>query len=374
MYQIFYKNIPVFEIDTESVKGSVNIFNNKYLPFSLGIKESDDFDDRFNNLINFNAWCSKRVLPLDREYAKEILNYYGYSQGFTDAERSKIAIECRCLSLNDCFWLKASDERITWEDVNLFKNSLKDAVFEVALFGITPTITGKELATSDLTTDGKAPKAWQRLGDEFYLLKGDKNDSVNKETEASQILDKLGFRPVVYTKETFDGRPVSKSRCFTDDRTNLVKAEWFNIWCMNHDLSISDFIERFRTQFDLMILADYLVGNSDEHSLNWGFLYDNDFNILGLNPLMDLDHAFESSPASPCLPMRFLGNNMTQPGAAVDVLTRHPEWLSGEMDLSGYKYGAFVEERIRLLQKELGTDLNIRITGADDLSSDDPGL
>lgn len=350
MYQIFYKDIPVFTFDPQN--GSVRILNEKYMPFDTYMEESDDFDDRFQNGINFNSWCSERILPLDREYIKEILNFYGFDQSISDRERAKIAIMCRCLSLNDCFWLKTPEESVKWADVNLFENSLKDAVFEIALFGNSPTVSGKELSASDLTTGGKAPKAWQRVGDDFFLLKGDKNDSVTKEVEASQILKKMGLENVGYTKELFRGRYVSKSKCFTNESVNLVKAQWFSIWCMNHDLAISDYIEDYRTQFDRMNFADYLIGNSDEHSLNWGFLYDNDLNIMSLSPLMDYDHAFESAPVSECMPARYLGMSVTQLGMALEIVKRHPDWLITDIDLSEYKYGDFVKERIRILQKE----------------------
>ena len=351
MYQVLYKNIHVF--DYEPSNGFVKIINDKYMPFDIYMEEGNDFDTRLQNITNFNSWCSERILPLDREYIKEILNYYDFSQATSDKERAKIAIACRCLSLNDCFWIKTSDENITWKDVNLFENTLKNSVFEVALFGKSFTITSKELSASDLTTGGKAPKAWQRIGAEFYLLKGNKNNSVTKEVEASQILNELGFENIGYNKDIFRGEVVSKSRCFTTESINLVKAKWFEIWCMNHNTSISDYIATYSTHFDRMNLADYLIGNNDEHALNWGFMYDNNMNIISMSPLMDYDHAFESSIVSDCLPARYLGKSITQLDIAIEIVKAHPDWLKTDVDLSKYEYGAFVKERIMTLEKEL---------------------
>lgn len=355
MYQILFKDIPVFNYELQN--GFVQILNKKLMPFDIYLEEADDFDTRIQNNVNFYAWCVERILPLDREYIKEILNYYGFDQAVSDKERSKIAIACRCLSLNDCFWLKTVDENISWKDVNLFNNSLTNGVFEIALFGKSFTITNKELSTSDLTTSGKAPKAWQRTEEGTYLLKGDKNDSVLKETEASQILSALGIENVGYTKELFHNKPISKCKCFTNESIHFVKAQWFEIWCMNHDMSIIDYIEDNRMQFDRMNLADYLIGNNDEHSQNWGFIYNDDMEILSINPLMDYDHAFESHITSDCLPAKYVclpGKRITQLDMAIEVVKKHPDWLRTDIDLSGYKYGSFVKERIDILKKELG--------------------
>ena len=354
MYEVLYKDMPVFKIGIENgERGKCNILDERHLPYDIYLTEEDDFDSRFDNYTNFNCWCEARILPLDREYAKNILNYFGFTQETSDAERAKIGIATRCLSLNDCYWLKNENEKLTWKDVNLFTNSLQDVVFEIALFGKTPTVTNSELIPPDVSTDGQAAKAWLRAGDGFYLLKGDKNDSVTKETEASQILTKLGIWNAGYIKSEFKGEPVSKCKCFTDENTNFVRAKWFAIWCMNHDESIADYIALNQEQFDRMNLADFLVGNMDEHSMNWGFLYDNNMNILSLNPLMDYDHAFEAGPNIQCLPAQLLGETITQWEMAVRIVKEHPDWIPSDIDLSGYKYGQFVQERIDMLTKEL---------------------
>jgi hypothetical protein len=108
-----------------------------------------------------------------------------------------------------------------------------------------------------------------------------------------------------------------------------------------------------KDQFDQMNLADYLVGNADEHPENWGFLYDNERNILGLNPDMDFDHAFEGTPLTACGPMLMLGVRQTQEDCAKDIVARHPDWLDFDTDLSEFHYGDFVRERLDTLQDYL---------------------
>jgi hypothetical protein len=351
VYEICYKDICAFRINPGS--GEVRMINEQYIPFGAFPEESDDFDDRLNNIVDFQSWCSGRILPLDRQYAKAVLNHFGFSQHLTDRERAKIALVTRCLSLDDCYWVRRQGEDISWDDVSLFRNTLDNAVFEVALTGKTLTVTRTEVTNPDIATDGKAAKAWQRTGDGFYLLKADHDGSVEKEVEASQILKKLGLPCVEYKKETFGGVPVSRCRCFTSESVNFVRAQWYALWCMNHNTDISDMICHHKDQFDQMNLADYLVGNADEHPENWGFLYDNERNILGLNPDMDFDHAFEGMPLTACGPMLMLGIRQTQEDCAKDIVARHPDWLDFGTDLSEFHYGDFVKERLDTLQDYL---------------------
>ncbi len=354
MYEICYKDIPVFKIEMDKTnRGIVKILDEKHIPFDIYLEENDDIDTRLNNIENFNSWCSERILSLDRKYAKEILNSYGFTQRTTTSERAKIGIATRCLSLNDCFWLRNDGEPVSWKDVNLFENSLENSVFEIALSGSGPTVTNSELVNPDVTTGGKAPKAWLRSGNDFFLLKGDLNDSVVKEVEASQILTLLGINNLGYEYDKFNEYPVSKCRCFTNERMNLVKADYFAIWCMNHDKNIMDYVYKYKDSFDKMNLADYLIGNNDEHAQNWGFLYDNEMNIISMNPLMDYDHAFESVPESQCLPVMMLGENKTQLEMAVTVLQEHPDWINKNVDLSRFKYGGFVNKRLDILYREV---------------------
>ena len=60
------------------------------MPYGLVLEESNDFDDRINNVTNFYYWCASRMLTLDRTYAKEILNSIGASQSVTDRERAQL--------------------------------------------------------------------------------------------------------------------------------------------------------------------------------------------------------------------------------------------------------------------------------------------
>lgn len=350
-YVVLYKDIPVFYINR--VNGNVQIYDESKMPFDIYLEESDSFDDRLNNIQNFNSWCSERMLSLDRKYAKEILNFFQLPQRISDNERALITIAFRGVTINDCFWIKKIHETVTWSDINLFENSLQDAILEVALTGYSPTINNKEIKTPDISTAGKAPKAWRRTDNGFELLKGDVNDSVDREVEASQMLNKLGIKTVLYHKEYFNDTPVSVCKCFTSQDINFARAGYVDIWCMNHDIEFSDLLIKHKRQFDMMNLADYLVGNSDEHPDNWGIVYDNDMNILDVSPIMDFDHAFEASDDVICQPAAYLGMHITQKEYAMAVIGIYKDDIDFACDLSEFKYGGFVKDRLKLLQASL---------------------
>ncbi len=357
-YEVYYKDYKVFTINGG---GEVHIFDRDIMPMEIYVEEDDDIESRANNIVNFNTYCSERIIPLDRKYAKEILAYYGFDNAPSIKARADIGIATRCLSLNDCFWVKKSSETIKWNEVNLFTNSLENSVMEIPLLGHGFTVNRENIDTPDIHTDGKAPKAWKRQGDQFFLLKRDNGqDSVTKEVEASTILRELfGDSVSEYKKDTFADHAVSVCKCFTDQTTNMIKADYYSIFRMNQNLSFKDDLEStFRRDLEIMILADYLVGNTDRHSRNWGILYSLEekngccrFVPLRLSFLYDFDHAFESSGQDVCQPYLLIGKRISQEEAAKELSCKYRDILEKEIDLSKYKYGEFVQKRLNVLRK-----------------------
>ena len=90
----------------------------------------------------------------------------------------------------------------------------------------------------------------------------------------------------------------------------------------------------------MMNILDYLVGNTDRHWGNWGFLVDNETNRpVSLHPLMDFNQAFRSYDTvegANCQTM--LPKKMTQMDAAVYAVKEiglnqtaeiRKEWFAG---------------------------------------------
>lgn len=126
--------------------GMCHIYREEMQPYNLYLESvsEEDIDGRIQNLDNFYHWCASRILTLDREYAKEILNSIGAAQSVTDRDRAEIALSYHCLSLMDIFWTKEKEEQQSFTQLNLFENHLETAFIDVSLWG--RKMTQKEAA------------------------------------------------------------------------------------------------------------------------------------------------------------------------------------------------------------------------------------
>ena len=159
-------------------------------------RSENDIDILVNNITNFQHWCASRILTLDRQYAKAILNSIGASQAFTDRERAGIALTYRCLSLTDIFWVRQKNEKVTFDEVNLYENHLDNALVDVSLRGKRLAVHNKHLEkefAKDLSTNGCYPKAWIRKGDHFQLYKDGGRRIVENEVLASKVCHRAGL-------------------------------------------------------------------------------------------------------------------------------------------------------------------------------------
>ena len=291
IYQIMHMDRIAARIDSS---GRCEVTAPDFMPYGLVLENTNhDIDLMVNNLVNFHAWCASRVLTLDRRFAKEILNSIGMPQAMTDKERAQIALSYRCLSLTDVFWIRVQGEEIPFSDINLYENHLSNAFVEVSLRGKQMSPTNMELAR-DLSTSGFFPKAWVRTEDGFVLYKDGDREAVENELLTSRILRCFDLRQVLYEEGTFDDQSVSVSRIFTGIEYGICTWEQFQIYAVNHEIDPWKFVLKLDpTGYYRMNIADYLIGNTDRHWGNWGFLIDNRTNRpVSLHPLMDFNQAF----------------------------------------------------------------------------------
>ena len=295
-FTIMHKDRKVASIRED---GTCTIYAPSFMPYNLYLETAKDLDTRLNNLNNFYYWCSSRVLTLDRKFAKEILNSIGAKQAVTDRDRAAIAISYHGLSLTDVYWIKFNRENVSFADLSLFRHSLSGAFADVSLNGRSLTVQNAELlkpndAAGDIGTRGIAPKAWIRENGSFYLLKNGDERDVKAELLASKIARCFWAESVAYERSTFEGKPVSRSRIITSEDEGLVSMEAVDVYCANHELDRDAFVlKKDAYAYHMMNLIDYLVGNTDRHWGNWGFLVSNDTNRLKkLYPLMDFNKSF----------------------------------------------------------------------------------
>ena len=283
--------------------GTCSLYAPSFMPCNLYLEQagSGDVDARVNNLNNFYYWCASRVLTLDRKYAKEILNTIGAKQAATDKERATVALAYHCVTLTDVYWVRAYREQITYSEINLFDHSLSDAFVDVSLRGKLLTAQNAKLITDgdtagDVATQGAAPKAWIRRDGTFYLLKDGDEKEVDAELLASRIARCFDVSQVLYEPFIYDGQRVSASSLMTSKEYSIVPMEHVDVYAANHDTDLYRLIRRYDLRnYYMMNIIDYLVGNTDRHWGNWGFLVGNRNNKpLRLFPLMDFNKAFQA--------------------------------------------------------------------------------
>lgn len=277
-------------------KGKCHIEKPQFMPWNLWLEEEDDLDTRVSNITNFNYWCATRVLTLDRKYAKEILNSIGAKQAVTDRDRAQIALSYHCLTLTDIYWVRADSDQTTYSRINLYDNHLSNAFVDLSLRGKQMTVENSYLIADDMSTSGVFPKAWIRRPDGFYLYKDGEESAVENEIMASRICRCFDCPQVLYEEKVFEGKKTSVSKLLTSQKYSIATREAFEIYAQNHDIDAMRFITDLDEKgFHMMNILDYLVGNTDRHWGNWGFLIDNRTGKpLRLHDLMDFNQSFHA--------------------------------------------------------------------------------
>ena len=308
--------------------GSVEVFNELWMPYDLYFETvSDDIDDLVQNLENFYHWCSTRLIHIDRKYIKEILNSIGASQQMTDRDRAKVALSYHALSLIDLYWVREDDEKTSFAEINLYDHSLSNAFTDLSLRGKSMTVENAHMIADNLNTPGMFPKAWVRDGGTFFLLKDGDQDAVEKELLASRIASCFDVPQVRYDRAEYEEMSVSRSQIITSKKYSIVTMEAFQIYALNHDMSwLDEVLTKDAEGYYMMNIIDYLVGNTDRHWGNWGWLVDNETGErVRLHDLMDFNQSFgayDTIDGAQCQTVQ----GLTQREAAVDAVKKVEKW------------------------------------------------
>lgn len=311
--QLMMKDKVVMEINLD--EALYNIKNENLLPFQLkgkfrkipsyeeihskydDIQRQISINKNYDAVINFLAF---RTLPISRENAKKIYNLFGLEQVQGEINKAKIAIVCRALSLQDNYWIKLDGDNVTWDEVDLRKNSLSEAVAQVSLHGSSFSLADKRaeaMRTPELTGQGAYAKAWFRENDELYLYKKGANGNTESRIEVmvSNLLDNCNVNHLQYIAGESNGEYVCKCKCMTDDTISMLSGMDFTTYCNVKGIdSRKESLKIDKEAIYKMFIIDYLIANRDRHGLNWGFFYNCDtMEILGCHPLYDHNNSFD---------------------------------------------------------------------------------
>lgn len=295
-YILMNTNRPILSFDDEY--SYLNVIDNDFLPYSIkdyviSTDRADSIRTAIKHLSALKDFLIARTLNLSREHAKVILNIAALPQSLKPSEKLKIVYACRGLNMEDNFWIKTEKEKLTFDDINLRNKHLSESSYDIAILGRHISATLSSLET-DLMLGGMFPKYWHRNGKIIELWKTDKSGGLNCECEvkASQLLNEAKIPCIIYRKAKRDGLVFSVCDCMTDDDTSLVKATDIADWCRHTNKDFSEFLKNYEKSFANMVIADFVLGNTDRHMENWGFLINNSTNkIISLAPLYDLNQA-----------------------------------------------------------------------------------
>lgn len=320
-YEIMHADLCAATIDTV---GRCKVYHPAFMPYGLRLIDAEEFDAYIENLDLFHHWCASRILTLDRQNAKAMLNSVGMTQAATDRDQARNALKYRCLSMKDVFWIREKGERISFADVNLYQNYLGTSCVDIALLGKQYTVSAMDLA-KDLSTDGCCAKAWRYNGKHFELIKGGNDDAVKRELLASCICRCFDVDQVCYEENVIDGKRVTISKGMTSIQYSLADMREVYQWMSGNEEEVKAFIlDLDAKNYHMMNILDYLVGNIDRHLGNWGVLVDNSTNRpLRLHNLMDFNqafHAYDTLEGAEC--QTLFGEYRTQKEAALQAVDK----------------------------------------------------
>lgn len=305
---LMMKDIPVIRINFDY--GVYEVLSEVHVPYQMkgrlrshtptGNPDYDNVQIRVAERRSSNAvisFLASRVLPLDRENAKKVLNLLRMTQEQDPFSKAKIAITCRAVSLQDHYWVKLEKDGAKWQDVDLRQNSLSEIVAQVALHGTSLTLDGQVVSTPEISTHGAYAKCWKREEDGLYLYKRgyDGNTESKIEVEVSGILDKCNVDHLKYETASDHGVFCCKCKCMTDQTLSMLNGGDFIAYCNANDMDWYAYaLELDKEAIYKMFIVDYLISNRDRHGMNWGFYYNcNTMEILSCHPLYDHNNSFD---------------------------------------------------------------------------------
>lgn len=281
-FTLMNKNKEIFDFIYDVTQHLITDFefsykeNEQYAP--IGLIKNGTIDK-----YEFNKWWKNRQIPASRNGLKEVLHK---SEIYNQDNFDLLDAKAYCLSLSDQYWVKSSNDNITWEDINFFEHEFSEDIGKI-LFNGGNTPKNLNLNTPDMTSNGNYEKRWKIIHGKQYLIKaGGKvfNQEPFNELIATKLYERL-LTPGEYVKYELvkdENRTVSICENFIDEYTELVPA-----WKINELYEMEENENKYehyiysleklgindaRQSIDKMLVCDYILANKDRHFNNFGVI------------------------------------------------------------------------------------------------------
>lgn len=242
---------------------------------------------------DINSWLDKRQAAKHREHLRQLMAQCGClnTEGFIKITHAA--------SLNDTFWVKFSEEDVTWEAVSLYRNEFNEVISRISfegsgLFGIDFSTT-----TPEFSTEGSFEKCWKREAANIYLYKrgstGARNAGLEPYSEfySGQIGKMICDDFIDYSLTTLHKKTASKCELFTDEKNGFVSLSTI----FPRRMTPREMLEYYSSigsedAFRRMVVFDAVTFNTDRHMGNHGVIFDNDsLTIKRMAPVFDNNQA-----------------------------------------------------------------------------------
>lgn len=293
-YILMNKNKEITSFDVGASYASVYMVSNakkcdrKSLPYGYLLhEEKEDIN------LGLSQWLSNRSAAEHNSLSDRVISM----QHLYDPK--EFIRHTHAASLNDTFWVREETEKISWEEVSLYRKQYNPLVSQACL-GVAEAMRQIKTAETDLSCcpellhNGSFPRMFRNTDDGilFYKSGSDESRSARCEVLSAEISKAMNngayYVPYAFTQEF--GKDLCYCKWFTDESTGLVTPYTLLNGRYPTIGEVFEMAQKYgcEAQYRRMLVLDALTFNRDRHLNNFGFLMDNDtLEIKGFAPFFD---------------------------------------------------------------------------------------
>ena len=269
----------------------INIKNISYAPLAV----YNAYYDKSKSVVKeLNEWFKGRGITSWRKYLEKLLNNLNIKY------KEELLLKSFSLSLSDCYWIKESDSKIVWENINFFDNDFLYLGYLEATYS--NSVSSKlSLVSPNNTTDGMLSKAWLIEDNKRKLMKGtytSSNQEPINEFITSLICERLNIPHVDYKIDIYNNKIVSVCENILNSHEEIISAYdiFTGIKKDNKDSEYTHFVKLLekmglndvKKSLSDMYLIDFIMMNYDRHMKNYGVIRDVEtLKIMKFMPIFD---------------------------------------------------------------------------------------
>lgn len=268
--------------------------------FSVGV--SFEMNETFGKLPygfkNINAWLDGRKSSRYNRHLEKLMMQMGChdNKGFIRITHAA--------TINDTFWIKTDKERLSWEQISLYRNQFTETISRLAFEGDGLYDTVFSTVSPELACEGSFRKCFRKenetgeWGTDIFIYKRSGDGASNTGLEpycekmASEIACIISPDTVSYQLTHLHDKLASRCNLFTSEEYGYASfAKLADVGNMDFEQIFRYFAEHGAEQsFREMLVIDSLCFNEDRHAGNFGMLFQNDtMKILRMSPIFDLN-------------------------------------------------------------------------------------